>query len=106
MLDSEDFQTILVRLLWLFQVSDHFFFFFEFWILALYNVIRFLINHAVKNVSISSTATQELNVNTAAASENVEINEHQSKMDIDMPMLIPFGPVYLRGDGVNPVRPF
>lgn len=46
-----------------------------------------------------------MKVSTVAASENVGTNEHQSSIDIDVPMLIPFGPVPVRGGEVEPVSP-
>ncbi|VDK65322.1 unnamed protein product [Onchocerca ochengi] len=56
-------------------------------------------------MEIDRTTTQEMKVSTVAASENVGTNEHQSSIDIDVPMLIPFGPVPVRGGEVEPVSP-
>ncbi|VDO30074.1 unnamed protein product [Onchocerca flexuosa] len=53
-------------------------------------------------MEIDRTTTQEMNVSTVAASGNVGINEHQCSIDIDVPMLIPFGPVPVRGGEVEP----
>uniref|UniRef100_A0A915PLA2 Autophagy-related protein 13 N-terminal domain-containing protein n=1 Tax=Setaria digitata TaxID=48799 RepID=A0A915PLA2_9BILA len=56
-------------------------------------------------MEIDRTTTQEVNVSTAAASENIDINEHQASLDTDIPMLIPFGPVPVYGGEVEPVSP-
>ncbi|KAM3727062.1 Autophagy-related protein [Dirofilaria immitis] len=56
-------------------------------------------------MEIDRTTTQEMNVTTVAVLENVDINEHQSDMNIDVPMLIPFGPVPVRGGEIEPITP-
>lgn len=69
------------------------------------NLSRFLLNQSTFTYfSNFSTTTQEMNGSTVAASEN-GTNEHQPNIDIDVPMLIPFGPVPVRGGEVEPVSP-
>ncbi|KAK6109654.1 Autophagy-related protein 13 family protein [Brugia pahangi] len=55
-------------------------------------------------MEIDRTTTQEVNVSAAAALENVNTNEHQSKIDKDVPMLIPFGPVSVHSTEVIPEK--
>ncbi|VDK75713.1 unnamed protein product [Litomosoides sigmodontis] len=55
-------------------------------------------------MEIDRTSTQEM-VNTVVAPENTGTNEHHSSVDMDVPMLIPFGPVPVRGCEVEPGSP-
>ncbi|KAL3981466.1 Autophagy-related protein 13 family protein [Acanthocheilonema viteae] len=55
-------------------------------------------------MEIDRTATQEMNVSTVAAPQNMGTNEHQFNMDVDVPMLIPFGPVPVHGGEVVPEK--
>ncbi|MCP9266449.1 Autophagy-related protein 13 [Dirofilaria immitis] len=55
--------------------------------------------------SLTFDEFREMNVTTVAVLENVDINEHQSDMNIDVPMLIPFGPVPVRGGEIEPITP-
>ncbi|EFO25681.1 hypothetical protein LOAG_02808 [Loa loa] len=53
-------------------------------------------------MEIDRTTTQEMNVSTVAASENVDSNEHQCSINTHIPTLIPFGPVPVRSDETKP----
>ncbi|CAG9529924.1 unnamed protein product [Cercopithifilaria johnstoni] len=53
-------------------------------------------------MEIDRTATQEVNLSAVATPKNVGTNEHQSSVDIDVPILIPFGPVPAHGGEVEP----
>lgn len=44
-------------------------------------------------------------VGTVVAPENMGTNEQHASIDMDVPMLIPFGPVPVHGCEAEPVKP-